>query len=58
VVALDDKLVEIGRLGGIEGLEGEVIELFRRRNNLIYPDLAVIPMIGHRFAEAPARWSA
>ena len=26
VVALDDKLVEIGRLGGIEGLEGEVVD--------------------------------
>ena len=46
VVALDDKLIEIGRLGGIEGLEGEVIKLFRRRNNSTYPDLAVIPMIG------------
>jgi ABC-2 type transport system ATP-binding protein len=36
----------------------EVIELFRGRNNSIYPDLAVIPMIGHRLTQPPAWRSA
>jgi hypothetical protein len=45
-VPLDDQLIDIGGVRGIEWLQAEIIELFRPRNNSIYPDLAVIPMIG------------
>jgi len=57
-VPLDDQLIDIGGVRGIEWLQAEIIELFRGRNNSIYPDLAVIPMIGHRLTQPPAWRSA
>ena len=42
---LGDDFVEVGGLGGGEGLEGKIIDLLRSRSNSIYPDSGIIPII-------------
>jgi hypothetical protein len=42
-VPLDAQFIDVGCLGGVQGGEGEVIDLLRYRSKSIYPDLAIIP---------------
>jgi hypothetical protein len=43
-MALHDELIDIGGVGGVEGLEREVVDLLRYRSKSTYPDPAIIPM--------------
>ena len=46
--AVLDDLEQVGRLPAGERLHGEVVELFRYRNNSTYPDPAIIPIAGSK----------
>ena len=42
-VAFDDELVDVRGVERVEGLEGEVVDLSRRRDSSTYADTATIP---------------